>query len=66
LSEASRIIFGQQEGFSQLIYGLVLIVGILFLPAGIWGAMRRFSNKGARRQRQTSTGQVAGRSEVKG
>ncbi len=66
LSEASRIIFGQQEGFSQLIYGLVLIVGILFLPAGIWGAVRRLKDKSARRQRQPATGQVAGRSEVKG
>ena len=40
ISEGSRILFGQQEGFSQLVYGLVLVIGILFMPRGIWGALR--------------------------
>lgn len=39
IAEASRILLGQQEGFSQLIYGFVLILGILFMPQGIWGAI---------------------------
>ena len=39
ISEGTRIFFGQNEGFSQLIYGLVLVIGILFMPRGIWGAL---------------------------
>lgn len=40
LSEATRIWFGSVEGVSQLTFGLVLIVCILFLPKGIEGLMR--------------------------
>ncbi|MCO5155879.1 MAG: branched-chain amino acid ABC transporter permease [Aquamicrobium sp.] len=67
LAEASRIFFGQQEGFSQLIYGLVLIVGILFMPAGIWGTVRSFLNRSAtRKRREAAVASAAGRAEVKG
>ncbi|MFG1347789.1 branched-chain amino acid ABC transporter permease [Xanthobacter autotrophicus DSM 431] len=47
LSEATRIWFGSVEGVSQLTFGLVLIVCILFLPKGIEGLMR---NRRARRK----------------
>lgn len=40
LSEATRIWFGSVEGVSQLTFGLVLIVCILFLPKGIEGLIR--------------------------
>ncbi|MEP9380475.1 branched-chain amino acid ABC transporter permease [Aquabacter sp. CN5-332] len=40
LSEATRIWFGSMEGISQLTFGLVLIVCILFLPKGIEGLIR--------------------------
>jgi branched-chain amino acid transport system permease protein len=41
LSEGTRIWFGNMEGISQLAFGLVLVVCILFLPRGIEGLMRR-------------------------
>ncbi|WP_281064299.1 branched-chain amino acid ABC transporter permease [Chelatococcus asaccharovorans] len=40
LSEITRISLTEFEGTSQLIYGLVLVSFILFLPGGIFGAMR--------------------------
>ncbi len=36
-SEATRIWFGSMEGISQLTFGLVLIICILFLPKGVQG-----------------------------
>ncbi|MFP1646732.1 branched-chain amino acid ABC transporter permease [Pontitalea aquivivens] len=66
LSEASRIFFGQQEGFSQLIYGLVLVVGILFMPAGIWGAIRKAWDRwSARGHSQTGEDSPSPREETK-
>lgn len=47
IAEASRILFGQQEGFSQLVYGLVLVVGILFMPQGIWGTITAIKRRSA-------------------
>jgi len=41
LSEASRIWLGT-KGFSLLVYGVALIVCILFMPHGMWGAYRKF------------------------
>ncbi|MEP9370403.1 branched-chain amino acid ABC transporter permease [Xanthobacter sp. VNH20] len=41
LSEGTRIWFGSMEGISQLTFGLVLIVCILFLPKGIEGLTQR-------------------------
>lgn len=41
LSEGTRIWFGSMEGISQLTFGLVLIVCILFLPKGIEGLIQR-------------------------
>jgi branched-chain amino acid transport system permease protein len=40
LSDAFRQWLGT-EGLSLLIYGLALIIAILFLPEGIWGAVKR-------------------------
>jgi branched-chain amino acid transport system permease protein len=40
LAEATRIWFGSMEGISQLTFGLVLIVCVLFLPKGIEGLVR--------------------------
>lgn len=39
ISEATRIFFGAQQGVSQLLYGLILIAGILLVPKGIWGML---------------------------
>jgi branched-chain amino acid transport system permease protein len=41
LSEFSRIWLGAHEGASQLVFGAVLVVGILFMPKGIYGSFRR-------------------------
>jgi branched-chain amino acid transport system permease protein len=40
LSEGTRIALGAQEGASQLAYGVVLVLGILFLPRGLVGLWR--------------------------
>ena len=40
LSEGTRIWFGSMEGVSQLTFGLVLIVCVLFLPKGAEGLIR--------------------------
>lgn len=45
LAEATRIWFGSMEGVSQLTFGLVLIVCILFLPKGIEGLIRGRSGR---------------------
>jgi len=66
LSETSRIFFGQQEGFSQLIYGLVLVIGILFMPAGIWGSVRNAWDRwSARGHSQTGEDSPSPREEAK-
>lgn len=39
LSEATRIWLGT-KGFSLLVYGLALVLCILFLPNGVWGGIR--------------------------
>lgn len=41
LSEGTRIWFGNMEGISQMTFGLVLVICILFLPRGIEGLFRR-------------------------
>jgi branched-chain amino acid transport system permease protein len=41
LSEITRLGFGAQEGVSQLAYGLVLVLCVLFMPGGIYGTLRR-------------------------
>ncbi|MBX9911079.1 MAG: branched-chain amino acid ABC transporter permease [Beijerinckiaceae bacterium] len=50
LSEGTRIWFGNMEGVSQMTFGLVLVVCILFLPRGIEGVMHR------RKKRQATAG----------
>lgn len=48
LSEAARIWFGAQ-GFGLLVYGLALVLCIMFLPHGIWGLVRQLRTSRARR-----------------
>jgi branched-chain amino acid transport system permease protein len=43
LAEGTRIWFGNMEGVSQLTFGLVLVICILFLPKGIGGLIKRRS-----------------------
>jgi branched-chain amino acid transport system permease protein len=40
LSEATRLGLGAHEGASQLAYGVVLVLGILFMPRGLYGLWR--------------------------
>lgn len=42
LSEGTRIWFGNMEGISQMTFGIVLVICILFLPRGIEGLFRRW------------------------
>lgn len=39
ISEGTRILLGEQQGVSQLLYGVILITGILLMPKGLWGAV---------------------------
>jgi branched-chain amino acid transport system permease protein len=42
LSESLRIVFGLKLiGMAETIYGLLLVLFIIFLPAGIWGSLAR-------------------------
>ena len=42
LSESLRIAFGIKFiGMAETIYGLLLVLFIIFLPAGIWGGLAR-------------------------
>ena len=50
LSEAARIWFGTQ-GFGLLVYGVALVLCILFLPHGVWGGLQRLWTYGRRRIR---------------
>ncbi|MFC5504017.1 branched-chain amino acid ABC transporter permease [Bosea massiliensis] len=47
LSEGTRIWFGNMEGVSQMTFGLVLVICILFLPRGIEGVMQGRKKKQA-------------------
>jgi branched-chain amino acid transport system permease protein len=48
LSEASRIWLGA-KGVSLLVYGIALVLCILFLPQGVWGGMRAARSRWTRR-----------------
>lgn len=50
LSEATRIWLGT-KGFSLLVYGLALVMCILFLPNGVWGGIRDGVARRARKLR---------------
>lgn len=41
LSEVTRITLGSKEGFSLLIYGVLLVAAITFLPNGLYGLRHR-------------------------
>jgi len=49
LSEVTRVWLGS-KGFSLLVYGLALILAILFLPNGVWGGLRQAWRKYGPRQ----------------
>ncbi|MET0852875.1 MAG: branched-chain amino acid ABC transporter permease [Candidatus Rokuibacteriota bacterium] len=59
LAESLRIAFGiKLVGMAETIYGLVLILCIIFLPAGIYGSLRDAVRRGA--TRGASAAAVAG------
>lgn len=47
LSEGTRIWFGNIEGVSQLTFGFILVICILFLPKGIEGLIKARSERSA-------------------
>jgi branched-chain amino acid transport system permease protein len=53
LAEYLRIVFGVRFiGMAETLYGLVLVLFIIFLPAGIWGSLREVAlRRGGRRER---------------
>jgi branched-chain amino acid transport system permease protein len=56
LSEATRIWFGA-KGFSLLVYGIALVLCILFLPNGVWGGVRDALARSKRRRGKQSRGE---------
>lgn len=48
LSEWTRLVFGANEGASQLIFGAVLVLAVLFMPFGLVGTWRRLTRALAR------------------
>ena len=44
LSETTRVLFGANEGVSQLIFGAILVLGILFMPQGIIGLVDKMAS----------------------
>ena len=56
LSEYLRVAFGVRLiGMAETIYGLLLILFIIFLPEGIWGGVGRLVRRGADSQRPVSS-----------
>jgi branched-chain amino acid transport system permease protein len=52
LSEYLRIVFGLRFiGMAETIYGLLLVLFIIFLPAGIWGGLARLLTRPVTRAR---------------
>ncbi len=47
-SEATRIWLGNVEGVSQLAFGVILVLCILFMPNGLYGTWRRVSGQDRR------------------
>jgi branched-chain amino acid transport system permease protein len=54
LSEGTRIWFGNIEGVSQLTFGFILVICILFLPKGIEGLIKARSERSASRSSPAS------------
>jgi branched-chain amino acid transport system permease protein len=51
LAEYLRVAFGVKLlGMAETIYGLILIVIIIFLPAGLYGGLRDLIRRSARRE----------------
>jgi branched-chain amino acid transport system permease protein len=42
LSELTRLYFGYSAGVGLLVYGVVLVFGVLFMPTGLMGVSRRW------------------------
>ena len=55
ISEVTRVWLGNREGWSLLIYGLILVVCIMFMRDGILGVWRDIMRRGADRKRNDPT-----------
>ena len=51
LSELTRLQFGYTAGVGLLVYGVILVFGVLFMPTGIVGLSRRWFGRFGRRGR---------------
>jgi branched-chain amino acid transport system permease protein len=45
LSELTRVYFGYSAGVGLLVYGVILVFGVLFMPNGVVGLYRRWSGR---------------------
>ena len=48
LSELTRIYFGYSAGVGLLVYGVILVFGVLFMPSGVVGVYRRWRERAQR------------------
>jgi branched-chain amino acid transport system permease protein len=54
LSELTRIYFGYSAGVGLLVYGVILVFGVLFMPGGVVGLYRHWSGRSRRSQVQAT------------
>jgi len=45
LADQTRVLFGSSEGISQLIFGIILVLAILFMPKGVVGLWERWTSR---------------------
>lgn len=50
LSELTRVYFGYSAGVGLLVYGAILVTGVLFMPSGVVGLYRRWRGRSRRGQ----------------
>jgi branched-chain amino acid transport system permease protein len=50
LSELTRVYFGYSAGVGLLIYGIILVTGVLFMPSGVVGLYQRWRGRSKRGQ----------------
>jgi branched-chain amino acid transport system permease protein len=50
LSELTRVYFGYSAGVGLLVYGAILVTGVLFMPSGVVGLYRRWRDRSRRGQ----------------
>ena len=41
LGDATRIVFGHLQGASLFVFGILLVICVLYLPNGMWGALEK-------------------------